>query len=204
MKFTAQALGATLLIGISQASPIYYTFAGTVSACEYAQLPVGTAVEFVVMVDRERMGVIIHHETIFPLNGSFYAETYGALPDFSALPEIAGGTGLDKRYFGRETEAEGIPRVILYAADPYYLENPDSHDRTVDFAIESDIPMNAWHSGQTGFLGSFAIGSIQSDLTLADISDTNPMIPEPSGWVTLLSGIGIILGTGRSLKRKSA
>jgi PEP-CTERM motif-containing protein len=179
---------ALVLADSIQATPIWFSFQGVITSSVFAEMPVGSAVEYILMVDRELPGKYVHHGQAYPIldEDFFYVENAGLAPAGLGNPYS------DKSYFGFEKHEGAETFVELSGANPFFYEHPESGDGTASIRISMGKSMDAWEVGDGGFLGSiFPTREFESDLRLTGISGADPAVPEP-GTLALL-GLGLIV-----------
>lgn len=179
---------ALVLADSIQATPIWFSFQGVITSSVFEEMPVGSSVEYILMVDRELPGKYVHHGQAYPIleEDFFYVENAGPAPAGLGNPHS------DKSFYGFERHDGAGTYVQLSGGSPFFYEHPDSGERTASIRIFMGKSMDAWEVGDGGFLGSiFPSREIESDLRLTGISNTNPAVPEP-GTLALL-GLGLIV-----------
>jgi hypothetical protein len=206
----------TFLVSSPWSSPIYYTFTGVVSTSSYTEMSEGSNVQYILMVDTERNGKLIHHEQPYTMVGTGYG--VGAKADHNVTPEDEVGCCFyvelistdfigpfqqagDKQYWGYETVQNGAPLTKIMGSDPRFFTEPLSRTGANSVQISTSYHLNDWYEGLSGFSGNLYYGNpIQSSLTLTSISDSNPAIPEPS----CLFALGLLfIAAPKLLRRKS-
>jgi hypothetical protein len=157
---------ASVFANSVQAIPIWFSFQGVVTSSTFGDCPVGTTVEYVLMVDRDLPGMYVHHEQAFPVleEDFFYVENAGFMPFGLGNPHS------DKSFLGFEERDGAETHVQLTGGNPFYYEHPELGDRTASIRISADKAMEIWEVGQDGFWGSvFPSREIDSDLRLTGI-----------------------------------
>jgi hypothetical protein len=195
-----------MLSGRSLASPVYYTFQGTVSSVTGSDRSIfdpDDAVQYVFLVDRDLPGILLHHTITYPLTGDPVAATRFYYAEFIS-GTVEGVSNIeygDKSYFGMEQASNGSVATTLRGSEDLVdgIAYPDLRRNTV--SIYAGSPIESWFVGQTGFRGENLFpapdGShalISSALTLAEVSDAAvPAVPEPSSFASLLAGLVLFL-----------
>jgi PEP-CTERM motif len=188
------------------ASPMFYSFEGTVASATSAGFSVGQAVRYAFVVDRAVDGY-------YSINGSSiawtsYSDGYGLHERFSA------------QYLGGDAITTDLPKDLqvefnLGFSETYYAgvqsgldgSNADhsGYDNIAVFSYTSLI--QNWVVGQSFFGSDETYGNggyseyVKSNLILTSISDTNPIgaVPEPS--TLALMGLGM-LGMGLAARKR--
>lgn len=209
MKHALLSLAFGILSVQAQASPLYYTFQGSVSAVslpDHSIFAPDADVQYVFLVDQDLPGIALHHSVAFPLvddpllgSRFYFAEFISGTVE--EVTQIAYG---DKSYSGVERSINGSVTTTLRGSEDLVdgIFYPDQRRNQVSIATGS--PIDSWFVGQAGFTGENIFpawdGSyvrIASRLTLTGISDIPvPSVPEPSPFVLLFAGLALILLPG--------
>jgi hypothetical protein len=210
----AAFVAATLIPApASHALPMYYTFEGSVIYTTTESRPLGMAVDFTFLVDRDLDGQTLdmagnpstvedYVEALDYYTLSFYASYVGgsALPSDNPASEFNQTSllGVEQRHYaeifsalrGSNSDLSGFDLIDIWS---------------------TDLDFGDWHVGQSLLGENFVINgpgelntSFSSALTLTSITDYNPIaaVPEPS----TLSFMGLgLLGLGAAFwKRRKA
>ncbi len=178
MKFGIKIFVLAAFVGAMQpasASPVYYSFQGTVNTSNFADHAVGKAVNYTVMVDQATDGY--YHDagvTVYTYND--YNNGFGYTVDFF-LAEYVSGDALSNNEVGSP---------YLY---DYHLGYNQNSIGTINGVVIGSNPNNTYNN-------NYASTYVYSDLTLIGISQDAPgALPEPSTWALFdfgLIGMGVL------------
>jgi hypothetical protein len=223
MKNAILCLSLAMLGAETSASPVYYSFQGTVSGISdpgRSMFHPEDSIRYVFLVDEDMPGIVLHHTVPYPLAGDpvagiryYYAEFISGTVEGVPVPEYG-----DKSYFGMEQTGSAAVTTTLRGSEDLVdgISFPDLRRNQV--SITAKCPLDSWFVGQTGFQGEnlFPAGdgsrvSIRSDLALTEIYRAPiPSVPEPTPFGSLLAGSALLLagaGIGRArgeMKRAAA
>jgi hypothetical protein len=200
-----KSLTSALLLAASLASatPVYYTFAGTVVTTNASQIGYGfgTAISYTFMVDLDAQGYIKQYGSPFAFQDA--SDANGFIDYF--LVEYVGGSALTTDY------NPGNPLEFHRGYSQNYNTSVNSTLAGSNFdpagadniTVSRNGTFDTWYEGQTGFTSSNYNRqyTINGAMTLVDISDVNPYaaVPEPS--TVAMMGLGLI-GMGAAFRKR--
>jgi hypothetical protein len=207
MRFPFFGFSSLLLIGAVQSAPVYYSFTGVVTSTyasngvaesSLTEVPIGTRVTYIFMLDREQSGYIDIWDNGAPLE-HYVMEDYpngdrslGGYIGGSAISDIPDPYKVDY-HFAEDIVSNGIAYGTIAGSNFDF----SGHD-AISVETEGRSTLT-WAVGQNDFVGinqvfgEFEYIQVNSTLTLSSISETNPLeapssVPEPSSMVLFVVG----------------
>ena len=191
---TASALSVSVA---ASATPVYYTFSGTVYASDVDSLPVGSPVTYTFLIDQARTA---------------YVELFGVRTDFTDnnvydwfYSEYVGGSAVPRPpATSPHTLAQHASQSFFQGDNTYMIASVTAVYWNEVFVFGSGL-ISTWTEGKVmdfahdrfeDPFGGGTTANVYSDLTLTSI-DPNPL-PEP-GTILLLGSA--LLGTAFRLRR---
>jgi hypothetical protein len=200
-----KSLTSALLLAASMASatPVYYTFAGTVttSNASAAGYGTGTAISYTFMVDLDAQGYIKQYGV--PYEFQDVSDANGTIDHF--LVEYVGGSALLTDYNpGSPLEFHrGYSQNYMTSFNSLLAGSNSDPAGADNITVSRNGTFDLWYEGMTGFQSSNTNRqyNIAGAMTLVDISDVNPYaaVPEPTTFAMM--GLGL-LGLGISVRKR--